>query len=80
MPAADTDRKMRAFFFHMNKPASQRLGRPVVSLHYRGKCHLVSNVVCNTPTKGRIRKVQPVFIMTGRASSVRIVDDVAYID
>jgi hypothetical protein len=77
MPAADTK---RVFFFHMNKPASQQTGRPVVSLHYRGKCHLVSNVVCNTPTQGRIRKVQPVFVMVGRASSVRIEDDVAYID
>ncbi len=76
----DTGTHTRSFFFHMNKPASLKMGRPVVSLHYCGKCYLVNNVVCNTPTRGRLRKKQPVFVMVGKARSVRIVDGVAFID
>jgi hypothetical protein len=72
--------KPRAFFLHMNKPASQKAGRPVISLHFRGKCHLVDNIVCNVPTSGRTRKTQPLFVMAGKASSVRIENGIAYID
>lgn len=59
--------KPRAFFFHFNKPASRAAGAPVISLHVDGVCYLVSNIECLVPIKGRIRKTQPRWVMTGRA-------------
>jgi hypothetical protein len=63
--------KPRAFFFHYNKPASRAAGAPVISLHVGGACHLVRNVDCLVPVKGRIRKAQPRWVMTGRAHIFR---------
>ena len=68
------------FFFHYNKPASKAAGKPVISLHFKKQCVLVSNIVCGVPTKGKIRNKQPCFIMTGKANNISIVDNVALID
>jgi hypothetical protein len=68
-----------SFFFHYNKPASRAKGSPVISIHYRGQCFLAGNIVCSVPTVGRINKRQPFFVMTGKAQSVIIKNNVAYI-
>jgi hypothetical protein len=70
---------MYAFYFHYNKPATQRAGEVTISVHYKDTCYLVRNVVCNVPVKGRIRKTQPRFVMAGKAVSFKIKDKVAYI-
>lgn len=57
----------RAFFFHFNKPASRSAKKPKISVHTKGKCHIVDNVECEVPVKGRINKRrQPHFVMAGR--------------
>lgn len=71
---------MHVFFFHYNKPASQRSGRNRISLHHRGVCHIVDNVVVNVPTYGCINKRQPRFVMKGKCREVIIVDDVAVVN
>jgi hypothetical protein len=71
--------KKYAFFFHYNKPASRAAGKTVLSLHWRGVCHMVSNITCDVPTLGRHRKTQPRWVLTGRASQLRIVDGHAHI-
>lgn len=58
--------KKYRFFFHYNKPASKAAGMPQISIHYRGKCHLVDNVVVNVDTRGKIRKSQPRFVICGK--------------
>ena len=68
---------MRSFFFHYNKPATQRRGKTTVSVHWQGACHLVDSVVCNVPTAGRVRGKAPRFVMAGKASSMQIKDGVA---
>lgn len=68
----------RVFFFHFNKPASRAAGKPVISVHWQGKCHLCDNVDIRVRTFGRIRKRQPYFIMVGRGV-VRVEGGVAYI-
>ena len=70
---------MPAFFFHYNKPASKKAGKPVISLHYQKQCHLVHNVVVNVPTQGKIRKTQPFFVMIGKANQIEIIDSIAYL-
>jgi len=57
---------VRAFNFHYNKPASQRAGRPQISVHFNGACHIVDNLYVGVATKGRINKRQPYFVMAGR--------------
>jgi len=68
-----------SFFYHYNKPASRQQGKPVISVHYKGVCLMVNNLVCGVPTKGRINKRQPFFVMTGKAKDVVVKDNVAYI-
>lgn len=70
---------MKAFYFHYNKPATQRYDKVTLSLHYDGACHLVSNINCNVPTMGRTRKTTPRFVMAGKANSFSIVSGVATI-
>jgi hypothetical protein len=70
---------MRTFFFHYNKPASLKVGRVQVSVHYKNTCHVVDNVQCNVPVHGHVNKRQPRFVMKGKASELTIKDNVAYI-
>lgn len=67
--------KPRAYFLHYNKPATAQAGAPRISVHVAGTCHIVTNVVCNTPTSGRIRKTQPRWVLAGRATTFQILSD-----
>jgi hypothetical protein len=70
--------KAAAFWFHYNKPETQRRGHPVMTVHYRGACHMVRAVSCEVPVATRERTIQPRVVMAGRGS-VEIVDGTAYI-
>lgn len=70
---------MPAFFFHYNKPASKQAGRPVLTVHHKGACLLVRNIVCSVPVRSRERSKQPHVVMAGRGS-VRLAGDTAYIE
>jgi hypothetical protein len=67
---------MHAFWFHYNKPESQRSGEPKMTVHYRGECHLVDHIVCGVSVSSRKRTSQPRLVMAGRGV-VRISDGVA---
>lgn len=69
--------KPRAFFFHYNKPESKKQQKPIISIHYDNQCMFVENIVVNVPTKGRLRKRQPYFVMSGKATEIVIKDNVA---
>ena len=64
--------KRRAFFFHFNKPESAKKGKPQISIHFAGVCHIVDNLQVSVSTYGRIRNKQPRFVMTGYASCLVI--------
>lgn len=70
--------KDAAFWFHYNKPAARKSGHPVMTVHYRGACHMVRHVHCDVPLRTRERSSQPHVVMAGRGS-VEIVDGTAYI-
>lgn len=71
---------MRVFWFHYNKPASVKAGRPQITIHYKKACHVVDNLVCNVVTQGHIRKgEQPNFVIKGKCRGFEIKDQVAYI-
>jgi len=69
-----------SFFFHYNKPAALKAGRVQVSIHFKNACHIVDNVDCRVPTMGRIKKTQPRFVMSGKASKVTFADGIAVIE
>lgn len=71
--------KKYSFFFHYNKPQSKLNNKPIISIHYRGNCMLVENIVCNVPTKGKINKRQPFFVVCGKAQSIEIINKIAFI-
>ena len=71
---------MKAFWFHYNKPESRRVGKPQITLHYQGSCHIIDNIDCKVPVRGRIRKTQPYWVMAGKTDYVQILDGVATIN
>lgn len=74
-----TSKRKRAFFFHYNKPATQRAGKPQITVHYAGVCHILDNICCSAKISGRIRKRQPRYVMAGLCESFKIRGRVAYV-
>ena len=66
--------RARAFFYHMNRPATQAAGRVQISVHWAGQCHVVDGLDVQVPTASRVRREQPRFVMAGKASSLEVVD------
>lgn len=65
-------RNKKRFWFHYNKPASAKQGRPLLTLHYLNKCHLVESLNIKVPTETHNRKKQPRIIVRGWANGVNI--------
>lgn len=65
--------KKFTFFFHYNKPLSQKWGRNILSVHWQGVCQFVEGLHCNVPIATRNRKTQPRCVMTGKATSIELV-------
>jgi hypothetical protein len=56
---------MQKFWFHYNKPATQKAGHPVMTVHAGGVCHIVRHIVCDVPVCTRERSKQPRVVMAG---------------
>ncbi len=69
---------MKAFWFHYNKPQSQRQGHPVMTVHYKGQCLMVRNIVCSVPVRSRERNTQPRMVIAG-VGNVHVQGDTAFI-
>lgn len=69
----------RVFYYHYNKPQSQKMGKPQISLHYNKTCYIVDNIVCNVPTFGYLKKTQPRFVVKGKGI-VNFKDGIAYVN
>ncbi|MFD3001425.1 hypothetical protein ACFS7Z_13720 [Pontibacter toksunensis] len=68
-----------SFWYHYNKPASQKARKPKISVHYDKKCHIVDSIVCNVPTAGHQRNTQPHFVVKGKGI-MTIKKGIAYIN
>jgi hypothetical protein len=60
--------KTKRFFFHFNKPASQKAGTPKMTVHYGKTCFIVDKIICNVPTESKINKTQPRIVIQGFAN------------
>ncbi len=70
---------MKSFWYHYNKPASNKAGRPQVTLHYNGQCLIIDHIKCGVPTYSRARNTQPRWVMCGKANDITIIDRVGVI-
>lgn len=78
-PVAKKKAAPKVFWYHYNKPASQKAKRPKISVHYDKKCHIVNSIVCNVPTAGHERPTQPHFVVKG-TGVMTIKRGIAYIN
>lgn len=64
--------KSRSFWFHYNKPASLKAGKPQLTIHYMGACHVVDGVKIHVPIVSKNRARQPRCVMSGRCKSFNV--------
>ncbi len=50
-----------------------------MSVHFKGTCHVVDDVICNVLCETKWNKTQPNLVMRGFASKVSIVNNTAVI-
>ena len=62
------------FWFHYNKPESRKLGKPIMTVHYKDECIMTNRIKCNVPTETHERKRQPYMVIRGWATSVEYGD------
>lgn len=64
--------KLYTFYLHYNKPASLKAKRPLMSVHFRGVCHIVDGIQRNRPTATKHSRRQPRVTMAGKATNVSV--------
>lgn len=42
----------------------------MMSVHFRGACHVTPNVICMVPCETKWNKRQPMLVMKGKASEI----------
>jgi len=67
-----------AFYFHYNKPASKAAGKNILTVHYKGVCHLVEGIECEVSIKTRSRKTQPHCVIAGKGF-IKFENNIAFI-
>lgn len=65
-------RKYR-FFYHYYRQYK------CMSVHYRGECYKVADVICDVPTETKWNQRQPHLVIRGFASNLNIKDGMAFI-
>lgn len=61
------------FWFHYNKPASNKAGGPKLTVHFKKTCYIVDEIECNVKTFTHERKDQPRIVVKGKCSGVAII-------
>jgi hypothetical protein len=64
--------RAKRFWFHLNKPRTKQAGLPVWSFHYGGTCYTANKIVCDMPISTKSNKRQPMAVVQGWASKVRM--------
>lgn len=71
--------KCYKYFYHYNKPASLKAGKPQLSVHFKKTCHIVDAVICAAVFHTKNNKKQPHCVITGECSTVVISNNTAII-
>ena len=70
---------MRRFWYHYNKPASNKAGCPILTVHWKNECIPVKGIRCEVETETHNRNSQPHCVVRGFAENVIIKDSIAYV-
>ncbi len=62
------------FFFHFNKKERK------MTVHYKGKCMIVKDIVCTVPVETKYNKRQPFLVIQGFSKGVYLDQDKLYIN
>jgi len=76
MKTVKFDRKRR-FFYHYNKPATQKTGKPSLTLHINNACHVIDGTLfqVHCPCESKVYpNKQPRLVMRGWCSEVTFTD------
>lgn len=68
---------MKVFWYHFNRPATLKAGKPKITVHFDGKCHIVDGIA-ECKSRSHIRKTQPLFVMKGKCNKLEIKGGIAY--
>ncbi len=60
----------RRFFYHYNKPLSQKLGEVIWSVHFKDTCYFTRKIECWVPCESKSNRTQPYATMIGFADQV----------
>ncbi len=66
--------KKYVFFYHYNKKNKK------MSVHFRGVCYVVKNVICKADCQTKWSEKQPNIVMKGKCSSIDFLNDVCIIN
>ena len=67
---------MKRFFIHYNKAASRKAKRNVLTIHWKGACHLINHFVSKgVDMESHENKRQPRCVFRGFAHLVRFCND-----
>lgn len=66
---SDKKQKLYRFFYHYNRHNNK------MTIHFRGKCHIVDNIKCEVPTETKWNKIQPKLVLQGYCTNVSLVVD-----
>jgi hypothetical protein len=69
----------KVFWFHYNKTMSKKIGKPQLTIHYGGKCHIVDALTIKVPTYSYNRNSQPYCVIKGSCKQVEIKEGKAII-
>jgi hypothetical protein len=63
------------FWFHYNKPESTKAGKPKLTLHYRGTCHILDKIETQVPIETKNNKTQPRCVVRGFSKRLALVHE-----
>lgn len=66
-------KKTYTFFYHYFKAKKK------MSIHWRGSCHVVNDIICKVPCETKWRKRAPFLVMYGKAKSMELDGETAII-
>lgn len=61
------------FFYHYYKQYK------CLSVHFKGKCYKVNDVICNVSCESKWNKTQPNLVMQGFAKELKIENETAFL-
>lgn len=67
--------RLKSFWFHYNKPASRKAGKPKLTVHFNKTCYIVDSIAIKCPTESKIRESQPHVVIAGKCLDFKLINE-----